>query len=49
MKALRRGLLVAFLAVIASAVVKLLADRDHSAPIVAGPDGWRELDGPEFR
>jgi len=46
MKAFRRGLFVAFLAVLASAVVKLLASRDHSEP---ASGGWRELHGPEFR
>jgi hypothetical protein len=45
-KAFRRGIFVASLAVLASAVVRMLSNRDQSPP--AG-GGWRELDGPDFR
>jgi hypothetical protein len=38
--------LVASLAVLASAMVKMLANRAHSQP---ENDGWRQLDGPDFR
>jgi hypothetical protein len=45
-KAFRRGIFVASLAVLASAVVRMLA---HRAPSPASGGGWRELDGPDFR
>jgi hypothetical protein len=45
-KAFRRGVFVASLAVLASAIVKMLSNRDHTQP---ENGGWRQLDGPDFR
>jgi hypothetical protein len=45
MKAFRRGLLVAAMAITAGVVVRLRAKG--SVPTTSG--GWRELEGPEFR
>jgi hypothetical protein len=45
MKAFRRGLLVAVLAVLIGAVLKLRGKG--GVPPTSG--GWRELEGPEFR
>ena len=45
MKTFRRGLLVAVMAVVAGAVVRLRAKG--SVPSTSG--GWRELEGPDFR
>jgi len=45
-KAFRRGVFVASLAVLASAIVKVLSNRDRSQP---ENGGWRQLDGPDFR
>ena len=45
-KAFRRGVFVASLAVLASAIVKMLSNRDHSQP---ENGGWRQLAGPDFR
>jgi hypothetical protein len=44
-KAFRRGLLVAAMAITAGVVVRLRAKG--SVPSTSG--GWRELEGPEFR
>ncbi|MFM8304556.1 MAG: hypothetical protein ACKOA9_09700 [Actinomycetota bacterium] len=46
MKNLRRGLLIAGMAVLAGIVVRAKG-RPLSAPPAAG--GWRELAGPDFR
>jgi hypothetical protein len=45
MKALRRGLIVAVIAVLVGGFVKLRGKG--GVPPTSG--GWRELDGPEFR
>ena len=45
MKAFRRGLLVAAMAITAGVVVRLRAKG--SVPPTNG--GWRELEGPDFR
>jgi hypothetical protein len=45
MKAFRRGLLVAALAVVIGAVLKLRGKG--GVPVTSG--GWRELEGPDFR
>jgi hypothetical protein len=45
MKNLRRGLLVALMAILAGIVVRL---RGRS-PVNATSGGWRELEGPDLR
>jgi len=45
MKAFRRGLLVAVLAIIIGGVLKLRGKG--GVPTTSG--GWRELEGPDFR
>jgi len=44
MKAFRRGVLVAALAVLVGLVLRV---RGKGVPVTSG--GWRELEGPDFR
>lgn len=46
-KAFRRGLLVASLAVLISGVLRFFWSSKDAPPPTSG--GWRELEGPDFR
>ena len=45
MKAFRRALVVAFIALLAGAIVRLRG----KGTVVPTSGGWRELEGPDFR